>query len=192
MILQARRVRKPPNLCVNPAVLSTERGSIARGILMHPKLSLAGLLSAQSGRRPCLHTTSTPTSPTGTDNRAATTMTAAPHVSSYRPQALRCWWRGVGCAYPPISVIYRTLHGDRGETRGGHWCGSVDRVARRSRSWWLPRHDDVLCDRASQSGLRSHRSSATLIPKGNGFEECCKTQVPLITRWRKSERFVTW
>jgi hypothetical protein len=24
-------------------------------------------------------------------------------------------------------VVYRTLHGDSGETRGGHWCGSVDR-----------------------------------------------------------------
>ena len=27
---------------------------------------------------------------------------------------------------PDDQVIYRTLHGDSGETRGGHWCGWVD------------------------------------------------------------------
>ena len=69
---------------------------------MHPKLSLAGLLFGAIWSTPApahdIYTNLTE------DDRAATTMTAGPHISSYRPQALRCWWRGAGCAYPPIAL----------------------------------------------------------------------------------------
>jgi hypothetical protein len=42
------------------------------------------------------------------------------------PSGIAMLVEGTWLRVPDDLVVYRVLHGDSGETSGGHWCGSID------------------------------------------------------------------
>ena len=94
---------------------------------MHPKLSLAGLLFGAIWSTPVLaHDIYT--------NLTDRNGQSCCHDNDCRPARFLVSSSGIAMLVegswlrvPADRVVYRTLHGDSGETGGGHWCGSVDR-----------------------------------------------------------------